>query len=387
VQVSLATGSATDGGGTTKTNLYRTVTNGIPANQSLTFDLNGNMTSDGTNTYQWDAENRLIQVNYPGTGNYTEFVYDGLDACATIVEYTAGALSETRQFISCGSDIAEFRDANSNVKAQYFWFGASIAGSPYFYSKDYLGSIVALSGGTGAVEAEYFYNPFGSSLKNFGTASSDFQFAGYYLHQRSGLNMTLYRFYNPKTGSWLSRDQLDQSKLYEYAKNNPVNFIDRLGLLASMPGAVLAAGPGGKPGGKKGGGGNCPPPPPPPPGGPSGKDPFIQHSNNQDCQWMWDEILRLMLALQYRNYQLEQDFQNLFISAYSKDVAKLYGNYMGHELAAHEAKSSLAQLVRLAQQDNCPIPPGASWLLNTPIPVAPSWVVKAIPNWRQVFKP
>ena len=26
------------------------------------------MTSDGTNAYSWDAENRLIQITYPGRG-------------------------------------------------------------------------------------------------------------------------------------------------------------------------------------------------------------------------------------------------------------------------------------------------------------------------------
>ncbi len=35
------------------------------------------MTGDGTNTYEWDAENRLIKINYPGMGNNGQFVYDG----------------------------------------------------------------------------------------------------------------------------------------------------------------------------------------------------------------------------------------------------------------------------------------------------------------------
>ncbi|HIA52074.1 MAG TPA: LysM peptidoglycan-binding domain-containing protein [Candidatus Melainabacteria bacterium] len=67
---SLANVSATDAVPTTKTN-----TNGLTVTASpsstLTWDANGNMTSDGTNTYKWDAENRLIEIDYPGANNYS----------------------------------------------------------------------------------------------------------------------------------------------------------------------------------------------------------------------------------------------------------------------------------------------------------------------------
>ncbi len=45
---------------------------------SLSYDLNGNLLNDGTNSYSWDAENRMIKITYPGTGNYSTFSYDGL---------------------------------------------------------------------------------------------------------------------------------------------------------------------------------------------------------------------------------------------------------------------------------------------------------------------
>ena len=44
-------------------------------NQSLSCDANGNLTSDGTNTYNWDARNYLAAT--PGSGN-ASFTYDGL---------------------------------------------------------------------------------------------------------------------------------------------------------------------------------------------------------------------------------------------------------------------------------------------------------------------
>ena len=72
--------SAVDGGNNTVTNPYPIAVTGGNSS-TLTYDLNGNMTSDGTNEYAWDAENRLIKITYPGSENYSQFVYDGLSHC------------------------------------------------------------------------------------------------------------------------------------------------------------------------------------------------------------------------------------------------------------------------------------------------------------------
>ena len=61
------------------TNYQLVVTNNGVA-RTLTYDLNGNLTtnatSTATNTFEWDAENRLTAVNEAGT-NRSEFGYDG----------------------------------------------------------------------------------------------------------------------------------------------------------------------------------------------------------------------------------------------------------------------------------------------------------------------
>jgi RHS repeat-associated protein len=45
----------------------------------LYYDGNGNLTDDAAGkTYEWDAANRLIAINYTDTGNRTEIAYDGL---------------------------------------------------------------------------------------------------------------------------------------------------------------------------------------------------------------------------------------------------------------------------------------------------------------------
>ena len=43
--------------------------------QSLSYDANGNLVSDGTNTYTWDARNHLASIS---GGAFAAFVYDPL---------------------------------------------------------------------------------------------------------------------------------------------------------------------------------------------------------------------------------------------------------------------------------------------------------------------
>lgn len=59
------------------------------------------------------------------------------------------------------------------------------------------------------------------------------QYAGYYLHQPSGLNQTWFREYAAGLGRWLSRDAVAESagtNLYCYVLNAPSDSIDPMGL-------------------------------------------------------------------------------------------------------------------------------------------------------------
>src|SRR5262249_8019518 len=62
---------------------------------------------------------------------------------------------------------------------------------------------------------------------------SDFQFAGYYFHAPSTLNLTLNRAYSSTFGRRLSRDPIEEDgglNLYAYVEDDPVDFTDPTGL-------------------------------------------------------------------------------------------------------------------------------------------------------------
>ncbi len=116
---SLASATAIDGSSNVKVNGYSLSVNG-GSTTNLTFDMNGNMTSDGTNSYAWDAENRMIKITYPGSNNFSTFVYDGLGRNVSIVETTAGSVTSTKQFVWNGNFRKEERDGTGALTKKFF---------------------------------------------------------------------------------------------------------------------------------------------------------------------------------------------------------------------------------------------------------------------------
>jgi len=215
------------------TNIYQINVGSLENSRSFSYDANGNCLSDGIRTYHWDAENRLVSVTQ-GTNTYS-FGYDY--ASRRVTEKLNGTL--ITQSVWDGQSLAEERNASNAVTKQFFAQGEVQSGSPFYYLRDHLGSVRELVNSSGAVQAEYTYDPYGNATTNqvSGTNVATFQYAGYYAHQGTGLDLTLYRAYDSVTGRWQSRDPLKNAEmkqgpnLYEYVHNRPLKFKDALGLL------------------------------------------------------------------------------------------------------------------------------------------------------------
>ncbi len=199
------------------------------AGATLTYDNNGNLTSDGVNTYQWDSRNRLVSIsggstasfNYDALGRRTskvvnsvasQFLYDGNDVAAEIGGSAVGA-SYLREL-----DIDEpfVRKSNANT----------------YYLSDELNSTMALTDVTGTLTASYAYEPFGRNTIN-GISANLFQFAG---RENDGISLYYYRarYYSPLFQRFLSEDPAEFTggdvNLYAYVQNDPIQLIDPMGL-------------------------------------------------------------------------------------------------------------------------------------------------------------
>jgi RHS repeat-associated protein len=95
-----------------------------------------------------------------------------------------------------------------------------------------VGQMINASGG--AIDAHYEYDPYGNTIVATGSAAAtnSYRFSTKYLDNESNLYYYGYRYYDPTTGRWLSRDPIEEEgglNLYIFVLNNPINHWDYLG--------------------------------------------------------------------------------------------------------------------------------------------------------------
>ena len=79
--------------------------------------------------------------------------------------------------------------------------------TPYFFTRDHLGSVREVLSGGGTVVARYDYDPYGRSTTILGTTPTDMNFTGLYRHAESNLDLAVCA-YDPDLGRWLNRDPI-----------------------------------------------------------------------------------------------------------------------------------------------------------------------------------
>jgi RHS repeat-associated protein len=222
---------------------------------TLTYDANGNLISDGTRNFQWDAENRLVSVTITATGHVSQFGYDEFGRRVEIQELdpvsqgssTLSVASDT-DYLWDGTQIVQSMTPSGAVLQQYFEQGfVDSDGTGLYYTRDHLGSIRELTDGQQTVRARYDYDPYGRMTQLQGDRTSPFTYTGHFWHAQSGLDLTLFRAYDSNLGRWISRDPAadsDSDNEYQYVYNTPTIWTDDLGLWGGSPGAGLSGGGG-----------------------------------------------------------------------------------------------------------------------------------------------
>jgi RHS repeat-associated protein len=222
---------------TTPTNQFYQLPGG-PTGASNYYDLDGNLTTDLTNTYSWDSDGNLIGVNTGGSSPVS-ITYDAMDMAieqdssgtyAEILNSPVGKLglmseqTATNLFIPLpGGEQATY--TNSTIRFRHYdWLGNARFESN-MNEKDYGDAAYAPFGETYAVQSGY--TPY-------------FSFTGQQQDTISGTYDFLYRRYNSSQGRWISPDPAGMTAAsadspqswnrYAYVLNNPLRYTDPKGL-------------------------------------------------------------------------------------------------------------------------------------------------------------
>ena len=233
--------------------------------EAFAYDADGNLVSDGRWTNRWDAENRLVSVesltNTPAASKRRlTFGYDHQGRRVTkTVEAWNGSIWTTvvsNRFLYDGWNlIAELNSTNNSVIRAYIW-GLDLSGTiqaaggvggllavndsaqgVHFVAFDGNGNVAALAKATdGTTSANYEYGAFGELLRATGpmARANPLSFSTKYQDDETGLIRYGFRYYNPSTGGWLSRDPIGEEggvNLYGFVGNNGVTSFDPFGLL------------------------------------------------------------------------------------------------------------------------------------------------------------
>ena len=212
------------------------------ANNSLTgygYDYAGNMNADGSHSYVYDPENRLVQVD----SNVT-YVYDENGQRArknngsAFTEYFYGLNGEVVSEYNGSIIYREYVYAGNRLIAQY----DDSANTTEFVHSDHLGSTRVVTGMNQAVIASLDYSAYGL-LSGSGTTTTTHQYGGKENDAETNFDYFGARYYSPVMGRFLSLDwasnpepvpyaKLDNPQtlnLYTYVNNNPISMRDPTG--------------------------------------------------------------------------------------------------------------------------------------------------------------
>lgn len=207
----------------------------------FTYDDLGRLTEDDVRYYDWDLASRLR--SYTQDAVTTSFTYN---AIGQRLSRTSEGI--TRDYIWNDSlDLPSVSIVRQNGDDLRYYIYTPSGNLLYsieaadntrrFYHYDEMGNTIFVTDDGGAVIGSYAYSPFGRLIYSSGNLDNPFTWQG--MHGVMDEGNTIYyvrsRYYDSRTGRFISRDvigQIDPKSVnpYQYAWNNPMQFVDVNGL-------------------------------------------------------------------------------------------------------------------------------------------------------------
>lgn len=201
----------------------------------VTYDASGNMTSDGTHQYAYDAENRLISVDNGQTATYI-YSADGRRVRATV-----GANS-TDFIYDLGGEVAGVMRSDGTLLRQEIGGLATYSDVAYFHHRDWLGNLRVVTDYSGAIRQTCTNLPYADALSCTSAGITPTHFTGYMRDTETNLDFANARYYSSQYGRFMSVDPMggdaaDPQSLnsYSYVGNSPLSATDSSGMSIDSP--------------------------------------------------------------------------------------------------------------------------------------------------------
>jgi len=203
------------------------------------YDYNGNLvfTSEqesGTTQYSYDFENRLTMAFLPnGTMIRHQYAAEGdrlsSDVNSQLTYYFYDGYNLLNEYDVYGTTQASYTHTPNALDHPVSMMRNAI---PYYYHYDPLGSVSLMTTLSEEPAAVYYYDDFGMPTSGFSNVQNPYRYAGRFWDNLAQLYDYRARAYDPILGRFYQRDPqgVVEENTYVYVENNPITFIDPLGL-------------------------------------------------------------------------------------------------------------------------------------------------------------